>query len=325
MFSYKRFFLAVLALPLLAACGGDQDACPEGDPSCRTIPRGPELEAEPPVPVGLRLELDGDLLVGEERQLRAFFTMDDGTEQPATEVIAFESSREEVATVDETGLVQVVAGGDVVLRATATHELLEEPLVGELTAVSGCTYPTFDGSLGQDKTMPPLTWSARSQDGNTFDFSLADVHCLADWKWAKTIHFVFSAGWCKPCADYAKDLGPRAAALRELGMQVVIVQIETNTGGPADSAFAYRHLRNVTGNRVPGISAGDAETFLEGWPNEGYRFLAESGFVKVFPTRIVVRTRDMRIIADASSTGPWQGRALPLEKIAENPETTWLP
>lgn len=172
--------------------------------------------------------------------------------------------------------------------------------------------------------MPPLAWTAYTPGGELFDLSLADVHCDADWKWAKTIHFVLSAGWCGPCTNYARSLVDDAPPLRELGMEIVIIMVENQSGMTASSHYAYNHLKNTT-PKVPTISAGDAETVLEGARWGGSRFLMYSGFALPFPTKFVVRTRDMKMIADASKTGPWAGKIMPLAKIAEDPEADWMP
>lgn len=323
MFSFRRILPLALVAFLFPACGGDADCLEAGDPACKS--GAAEVEREPPRPLALRLEVvEGEFKVGTEVQVRALFEMDDGTELPVTEGLAFESSREDVATIDETGLIEVVAGGEAQIRATGSHELLEEPLVGELEISASCDYPAYSDGIGQGKTLPPLAWPAKKRDGTSFEFRLADVHCHADWKWAKTIHIAFTAAWCGPCTDYVRGLTSKASKLREFGMEVVILELETQQRTLASTDFAYLHVKSITNGMVPGIVAGDLQSMHEGTGAEG-GIIRSTGFVKVWPTRIVLRTRDMKVIADASSTGPWSGRQLPLENIASAPEMDWRP
>lgn len=305
------FFL----LSLLAGCGAEEANGPAKE--------APEKEETPPVPVALRLVAEGEFLVGETIQLHPSLIMDDGSEIPVSEGVVYESSNEEVATVDPSGLVQVVAGGEVTIRAIATHDLAVEPLEAEIGGVATCTYPEFDTSLGQGNTVPPFAWNAMTQDGEPIFFSFADLHCNAEWKWVKTVHLVLSAGWCTSCTGHKRTLSMKRETLRSLGMLVVIVELDTmNNREPADTAFAYDHVRSTTQN-VPGIVAGDLDTFLGESPAPNY--FRQSGYVGFYPTKAVIRTRDMRMIADGSENGPWAGRDMPLEQMARFPDIDWHP
>jgi hypothetical protein len=249
--------------------------------------------------------------------------MDDGSEVPVSEGVVYESSNEEVAKVDPSGLVEVVAGGEVTIRARAFHEFATEPLEAEFGGVATCIYPEYDTSLGQGKILPPLAWNAMTPEGEPIFFSLADLHCNAEWKWVKTVHLVLSAGWCGVCNSHKRTLSMKRETLRSLGMLVVIVELDTlNNQEPADTAFAYDHVRSTTQN-VPGIVAGDLETFLGDTPRPNY--FRHSGFVGFYPTPAVFRTRDMRMIADGSDKGPWAGRDMPLEQMARFPDIDWHP
>lgn len=205
------------------------------------------------------------------------------------------------------------------------QKALETPLTAEVSISASCTYPDFDFALVQRTTVPPLAWRAMTPEGELIDFQLADVHCNADWKWVKTIHFVFSAGWCSSCTHYKRQLVRRAETLRNLGMLIVVIELQTKTvGQPADTAFAYAHAKALT-DPPPWIVAGDLDTVLANSPDEGQGFIRRSGFVTLYPTLIVVRTRDMNLIVDGSPNGSWAGRTLPLEQIARDPEKLWLP
>lgn len=274
-------------------------------------------------PTSLRLTMESDLAVGETSQIEVFAVADDGREEPVTENIQFATSDEAVATVDETGLVTVHARGPLTITATADlgeHGVLEGEF-GETTPK--CEYPEHDGTLGGGKVVPPLRWFAKLPSGQDIDFNLEDVYCNAEWRGVTTIHFVFSAGWCGPCTDYAKELSRKANRLRQLGMQIVTVELDTLTPGePANTEFAYEHLSRIS-NPVAGIAAGDLNTILIGAPQNGRNFLRRSGFIASFPTRSVVRTRDMKMIVDGSHKGPWYQYVFPLEEIAAAPEADW--
>lgn len=244
----SRLSLFIATLLFVLGCGDEPCAkdgslgCLEEGSSPNEKVDGEEEEPKPPVPLALRLVAKNEaVLVGETVQLSAFFEMDDGSEMPLTEGVLFESSREEVATVDEQGLVEMIAG------------------------------------------------------------------------------------WCSSCTHYKRQLVRRAETLRNLGMLIVVIELQTKTvGQPADTAFAYAHAKALT-DPPPWIVAGDLDTVLANSPDEGQGFIRRSGFVTLYPTLIVVRTRDMNLIVDGSPNGSWAGRTLPLEQIARDPEKLWLP
>lgn len=273
-------------------------------------------------PTSLRLVAHGEFLRDEVVLLEAIGVDDSGKEVTLEENLTFTSSDEAVATVDEDGVVTVHAGGPVTITATYAAPS-GETLEAFVEARATCIYPEYDLTLGHGKVVPPLFWPARRPNGEAFIFRLEDVHCDAEWQWVKTIHFVFSAGWCGPCSDYARYLSGISAQLRREGMQVVTIELDTLIPGtPASTEFAYNHLKNLA-EPIAGIAAGDLQTYLEGAPDNGNNFLRTSGFVQYFPTKSVVRTRDMRMIADASATGPWANLNLPVLEIAKNPDADW--
>ncbi len=270
----------------------------------------------------LRIVPSSDLKVGETTQLEVFAIHEDGSEKPIKEKLSFESSDEAVATVDETGLVTVHRRGPLVLTAKA--DVGDDGVVeGTLEKTPRCEYPAHNGKLGNGEVIPPFRWRAKLPSGRDIDFRLEDVYCNVEWKDVKTIHFIVSAGWCPYCNEYARELSSKDGLLRSLGMQVVTIEIETSMpGGPADTEFAYRHLKSLR-EPVAGIVAGDLNTVLPGAPLNGRNFITRSGFAAALPTRTIIRTSDMKMIADASVTGPWSGYGFPLEAIAKNPELDW--
>ena len=265
------------------------------------------------VPTALALRADAEFEVGSTVQLRVVGSRG-GVEREFHEGVVFGTSNSDVATIDEHGLVKVVAGGPVTFTA------VRGDLEATLDARATCEYPRFSPDLTLGRVMPKLSWrSAWTREGRWFEFNMEDVYCDADWKDTKTLTFVISAGWCGPCTEYAKNLSKRYENLEALGMKIVIVEVDTKRyGEPADSNFARDHLVENTGDgksgdMVPGITVGDADTVPS-------TFIRESRPTWTFPTAFVVRTRDMRVIADGER---WRPTALPLERIAADPEADW--
>lgn len=228
-------------------------------------------------------------------------------EHELTWKVVYASSDDSVATVDENGLVTVLGGGAVSFTAQ-----VGEKVSTAVEASIGCEYPGGRQTLGLDNTMPPLTWPAYWPDGEKFQLSLADVQCNAEWKNVKTMTFVVSAGWCGACTAYAQWLQGEVAELEKRGMQVVIVEVQDYEGRPADAAFAYAHLGKITSVR-PAIAIGDSDV------KPSANFFGGSGYISYFPTTFVVRTSDMRIIADQKVANT----SLPLRSIAEDPDADW--
>ena len=255
----------------------------------------------------LTVEAEGDLSVGTTVQLRAVATWENGGTGPIVTGVTWSSSNEAVATVDGAGLATIVAGGPVTFTAQARDR------EGTLTANATCEYPRFSPELQYNRIVPPLAWPAKWPDGTDLNLDFRDVHCNADWKHVKTFTVVLSAGWCTPCTLYAQRLENEADALRAKGMELLIVEVETRTLRElADLEFAYDHLDRITGT-IPPIVAGDLDTS----PRAG--FLQDSAILRAFPSVFVVRTRDMRIIADQNRANSY----LPLAQIADNPEGDW--
>lgn len=258
------------------------------------------------VPTALTVRADAELKVGTTVQLRAIGSRD-GEERQIVDGVVFASSNEAVATVDGSGLAKIVAGGEVTFTASLGG------LKGTMEVRARCEYPRFSPEFVLGRVMPKLSWpNAWDREGNYFEFNLEDVYCDADWKDTTTLTFVLSAGWCAPCTQYAKDLSKIYDELESLGMKIVTIEVQDDRFGPADSDFARDHLEKITGGDVPSIAVGDADTLPA-------NFVAQSDLLEYFPTVFVVRTRDMRIIADGKR---WNSR-LPLARIAENPEADW--
>lgn len=255
-----------------------------------------------------RLELRGEgaWAMGETVQLSVVGIHPGGRETPIADGVTFSSSNDRIATVDATGLVSVHARGPVTVTASAAG------LEGTLFARTTCDYPRYSPQLQWDRVMPPLSWPAKWPDGSDFELDLEAVYCDAEWSNVQTMIFVISAGWCTPCTLYAQRLELETEALAALGAQIVIMEAQDTDGLPADVEFAYRHVDRITGT-PPGIMIGDADTRPEA------NFVQNSAIVRAFPSVFVVRTRDMKIIADQNRSDYY----LPLQQIAADPEADW--
>jgi len=291
------------ALFLASGCGDDQAT---------------DAGQGPFVAESLAVEAAGPLSVGQSVQLRAVGIDAKGNRREMTEGVTFVSSDERVATVDASGLATVHKRGAV--SFTANVGQLEGKLEPATESIE-CKYPNSAAELQYGRIMPPLAWPAKWPDGTDLQFDLKKVYCELDWAETKTIAFVVSAGWCTPCTLYAQRLENEVAKLESLGMQVFIIEAQDYDYLPADLEFAYKHVDRIT-DTIPGIVAGDEDT-LRNTPSGTLEpvslFLQKSAIVRAFPSVFVVRTRDMRIIAD-------QNRAdfyLPLDKIAADPDADW--
>ena len=258
-------------------------------------------------PVALALRADGPFRVGTSVQLHAVGLHADGSEEPLSGAdVSFTSSDERVASVDAQGLVTLVAGGPVRLTARAFGlEAVRE-------ARATCTYPEHRGVLAHGEVVPPLSWPTRRPDGTAFELRLEDVYCDADWAHVETLALLFYAGWCPYCTAMAGELEEEFPALEALGMQLVFVLVEDRAGDPAHLAFAWEHMQRIT-DRVPGIVIADADTR----PVAGA--VAASGILRGFPTNVVVRTSDMRIVTGRR----YAGSGIPLADIAAAPDADW--
>lgn len=244
---------------------------------------------------------------GEPEQLTVTATYDNGETKPVTEVITWETSNADVATVDANGLVTPLRGGAVQITATFQGQSVT------LDATTTCDYPRFARALVYGAVMPPLFWEdAFHSDGSKFDFRLEDIYCDVAYKDVKVAFFIISAGWCTPCTLYAQRLIPEAPFIKEAGGEIIIVESETADYGPASNAYAQSHVDHIIGDAYA-IRVGDHDT------NPFADFLHRQPLVQAFPTVIAVRTEDMQVISDSNHSMYY----LPLRQIAEDPHADW--
>jgi len=304
LFTVEGFSVAIEGTELIAREAGT--ATVTATFGGKTATAAAEVTAAPIAALAVQPPEGAAFKVGTTVQLQAVATWENGYAGPIVGGVTWTSSNEAVATVDANGLATIVAGGPVTFTASARD------LEATFSVTGTCDYPKFSPELVYDRVVPPLSWPAKWPDGTEFTLDLRDVHCNADWKHVKTFTVVLSAGWCTPCTLYAQRLENEVEALRAKGMEILIVEVQDTTGDLADLEFAYSHLDRITGT-IPAIAAGDADT----QPTPG--FLNGSAILRAFPSVFVVRTRDMRIIADQNRANSY----LPLLQIAENPEGDW--
>ena len=204
------------------------------------------------------------------------------------------------------GVVQAVSPGNTYLRASytvtvggVTIELTADAAVRVVDAVMGCGYPVnFNDTLTYDDVLAPHIWAdALNEAGELVDLSLEEMHCDES---VSTIAFVIGAGWCPYCPAFKEVVDNASTQLEQLGMKVVYVEIETNTGAAATHSQA-----NDIVNRT--MRVGES-TRVGAFTSEQVRPFAR---VPSLPNLVVVRTSDMKVIR--------RGRRDDLATMAANP------
>lgn len=229
-------------------------------------------------------------------------------ERTLTHAVDYDISDDRVATTNERGELTVVGAGSITITARIAGLASNE---AQASATCG-SYPAGNQDLGLNNTMPQLSWPAVWPDGTKGVLDMAQMSCPGMWQDTKTMLFVLSAGWCGPCTAYAQYLQGQWKKLNSLGMQLVIMEVQDYEGKPASTKFAYQHLDKIT-DVIPAIAIGDADT----QPERNY--VSKANYLRYFPTSFVVRTSDMKIIADQAVLNTY----LPLEDIAKNPDADW--
>lgn len=232
----------------------------------------------------------------------------DGTMVDITNDVTLTMDDETIATFNGNQIFPVMAGNT---RLTASYTVSEGGLSTDLTANAeirvvdeavGCPYPEHTPTLAYDAAIAPHMYlNAFDEAGNNVDLSLADVHCDPA---VSTIAFVIGAGWCPHCPAFKEVVDNASAELEELGMQVVYVEIQTNTGAPATHAQA-----NDIVNRSPRIGKS-TRVGARTEENVGPFDMTPS-----LPNLVVVRTSDMKVIR--------RGRRDDLANMAANPGSTY--
>ena len=101
--------------------------------------------------------------------------------------------------------------------------------------------------------------------------------------------------------------------IEALGMLVFFVNTQKETGRSSYTVDAAEYLGDYASSPSL-IFAGDGDC-------SSPECLTDSGLIEFFPTSIVIRRRDMALIADARGSETYR---LPLMEIAADPEADWL-
>jgi len=268
----------------------------------------------------IRVALPGvkPILPGQPKNFVAMGLFADGTERNITQEVTWTSSDDEIVSFDgdpRADFASVPGDGKVTVTAT----------LGSVSgALSTCTYPgDFSPYLspirgqGQGECpcdlsspIPYVYWdNAYYPGGVVKPLRFGELHCDES---VSIMIFVVGTTWCGACTSYAQRIAEKASEIEAAGGRIVFIQLEDDNHQPCTGAVANRHLSNYIGD--VGIRVGDAET----QPGNG-GYMASSGVVRGYPTVVIVRRSDMRIIAD-DSTG---ARDLDLAEVARNPDRDW--
>jgi len=300
---------AVLALSGCAPGGGGNGSGNGEEP--------PEMEFEPPAELieglaGITVTMRPayDLVVGLPRDFHAEGVYDDGSTRALTGDVVWSVSDTSVLSFDDSenpGRAMVHASPGAPLTVTAT---LGE-FSGSLTIGDGCDYPAFTSNIVTGATMPALEWDlARLPDGTRGAFSLRDIYCgEAEGEVPSVYVFVLGANWCGACTHHMGELAPEAEALRQAGGQFVFVGVEGLDYSPSSTDEALQTLSRAAG-QAPVYIVGDGDTG---------GVIAGSGAFTALPSVFVVRTRDMKVIAD-NGTG---AAGLDFLAVAADPDAGW--
>ncbi len=228
----------------------------------------------------------------------------DGTIESVSAI--WSTNNPSVATADD-GVVTVLGAGEAIVTATYENRSATVSVVG-----TACSLPAST-QIRRNGIMPAVSWDAAYlPDGSRTAFSLRSVYCGESYPEASVIIFVVGAGWCGACTEYSRALNTQAAAIEAAGGILVYVEAQTTSYRPADSTFAYQHLRNIIGTG-PGLRVGDADVLPTA------EIFYNAPLTTQFPTAFVVRKSDLRIIADQTSSNSM----LPYVNIARNPDGDW--
>lgn len=266
-------------------------------------------QPEAPRPISLALSSGAlSLEPGAQARLTAEATFDDGARQDVTAAATWSSLAPGVATVSGG---QVTAAGEGQAQITATWEGLE---ASATVTVAGCTYPGAASSPIQvGSTMPPLAWeTAVAPGGAVTPLRLEELHCARGQGAPSVIIFVVGAGWCSACPSYIRSVYAQAPQIEAAGGLIVFVEAEDASSRAASSAYAHQYISNLVGTQH-GVRVGDGDT------RPAARTLYNAPLLQAFPSAFVVRTRDMRILADQASSNTM----LPYVRMAQDPDGDW--
>ena len=249
--------------------------------------------------------------IGETLQLSAIAVTETGQEQDITHRAMWSSTRLEIATVSSTGEVQIQSMGRSTITATF------DALTASIAVGSTCNYPSYDRQIELNSIFPPLAWAdAYDEFGNISPYSMRDIYCDSN-RAPTTIAVIVGAGWCTACSTLTRSIiHPIINDLSMANMQVLYIEAENGQYEPATSRFAYRHIDRLIGGS-PSIRVGDIATSMN---EQAGAWTPEAEFIRTlsegaYPSAWVVRTSDMKVIADQNTSEYW----LPFLLIAQDP------
>jgi hypothetical protein len=244
---------------------------------------------------------------GETVNLNAIIKWSNKTEEEGTTKVTWSSSAPRVLSVDAEGLVTGLAGGEATI--TATHEGVSSTA----TVFSTCSYLEDAGdTIDFGITMPNMYWSdAFDKAGEPISISMEDVYCSAEWNDVTALFFVLSTGWCPYCPDYMRNIAAQIENIEAAGGRMILVEVQDNAGAPGDSSDALHWLEMIVGRNVA-MGVGDRDVDPSGiW--------GRSPLLVAFPSTLVVRKHDMKLIADQMRAN----NTLPFATIANNVDLDW--
>jgi thiol-disulfide isomerase/thioredoxin len=268
----------------------------------------------------IRVALPGvkPILPGTPKNFVATGVFEDGTERDLSSEVTWQSSDDGIVLFEGDPRANFAAvPGDGRVTVTASMG----PISGDL---STCTYPAdFSPYLRSIKAegsgecpcdlpapIPYVYWeNAHFPGGQVKPLRFGELHCDES---VSIMIFVVGTTWCGACTSYAQRIAEISDEIEAAGGKIIFIELEDDNHNPCTSEVADRHLSNYIGD--VGIRVGDADTRPGGG---GY--MASSGVVRAYPTVLIVRRSDMRIIAD-DTTG---ARDLDLAEVARNPDRDW--
>ncbi len=258
------------------------------------------------------------LLPGSPKNFIATGVFHDGSERDLTNDVIWTTSDDDVVSFNDDprpAFADVKSDGKVSIVAS---------LGGVEGTLDTCTYPAdFSPYLRSIRTqdsgecpcdlpapIPYVYWeNAHYPSGVVKPLRFGDLHCDES---VSIMIFVVGTTWCGGCTSYAQRIAQSAEQIEAAGGRIIFIELEDDNYAPCTSEVANRHLSQYIGD--VGIRVGDADT----QPGGG-GYMATSGVVRAYPTVVIVRRSDMRIIAD-DSTG---ARDLDLVAVAQNPDQDW--
>lgn len=245
---------------------------------------------------------------GETANLTATLKWSNNTEEEGTTRVTWASSNPAAISVDATGLVTAEAGGEAMITASF------EGFTTSTFVYSQCYYPGDAGDvIDFGEKMPLMYWAnAFDKEGRPLEFSLEQAYCSPEYKDVSALIFLISATWCPNCPAYMRNVHENLPLIESAGARLIFVEVQDAAGYPADSAEGKEWLDRTIGAPFA-ITVGDKDVE----PNPG--FWGRSPLLVAFPSALVVRTSDMKVIADQMRSN----YMLPFATIARHTDVDW--